>query len=207
MTTTQNDTIARGVRVALRRKRLSDAANDYAWRSDPDLARYDAARPLTISYADYLESYTEELLYLPALRKVYAVEDPQGRHIGNVMYYNIDLVRREAEIGITIGIPAYWGRGYGADALRLMADHVFTTTPLTRLYLHTLDWNVRAQRSFARAGFRECGRSRRGGYRFSVMELRREWRLPGPEAAPEAQEPEPRYPREGRMPAIPARGE
>lgn len=175
MTTTQDDTIARGVKVALRRKRLSDAANDYAWRSDPDLARYDAARPLTISYEDYLETYTAELLYPHALRKMYAVEDPQGRHIGNVMYYNIDLVRREAEIGITIGIPAYWGHGYGSDAIRLLADHIFATTPLTRLYLHTLDWNARAQRSFARAGFRECGRSRRGGYRFCVMELRREW--------------------------------
>lgn len=188
MTTTQDDTIARGTQVALRHKRLSDAANDYAWRRDPDLARYDAARPITISYEDYLAAYTEELRSPHNLRKVYAVEDPHGRHIGNVMYYNIDLARREAEIGITIGISVYWGHGYGSDAVRLMADHIFATTPLTRLYLHTLDWNVRAQRSFARAGFRECGRTRRGGYRFCVMELRREWRWAPPETGSGAPE-------------------
>ena len=44
-----------------------------------------------------------------------------------------------------------------------------------RVYLHTLDWNVRAQKAFAAVGFRDCGRLRRGDNRFHVMEVRREW--------------------------------
>ena len=168
--------LARGSRVVLRSKRLSDAPQDYAWRRDHDLARYDASPPLCGSYPEFLAAYTEELLHPPTYRRVVAVDDLRGHHIGNEMYYNIDLARREAEVGITIGEPAYWGRGYGSEAVELLIDYVFTNTSLTRLYLHTLDWNLRAQRSFARAGFRDCGRARRSGHFFHVMEVRREWR-------------------------------
>ncbi len=176
MTTAQDSTVARGSQVVLRQKRLADAPHDYAWRSDLGLVRYDAASPIRMPYAEFLVTYTAELMRPPVARRVVAIDDLHGRHIGNAMYYNIDFGRREAEVGITIGEPAYWGRGYGAEAVGLLVDHIFTETSLTRLYLHTLDWNLRAQRSFARAGFRDCGRARRGGHRFHVMEVRREWR-------------------------------
>ena len=176
MTTIESDVIVSGKRIRLRRKRLSDASSDYAWRRDPALARYDAARPTQLTYEEFLANYTRELLHPQAYRRTYAVEDHSALHIGNVMYYNIDLSRREAELGITIGNPDYWGRGYGSEAVDLFVDHVFTETAVTRIYLHTLDWNVRAQRAFENAGFRHCGRSKRGAYRFQLMELRREWR-------------------------------
>jgi RimJ/RimL family protein N-acetyltransferase len=43
------------------------------------------------------------------------------------------------------------------------------------VYLKTLDWNVRAQRAFEKAGFQACGRSRRGGNVFVVMEFLSSW--------------------------------
>ena len=189
MTTTSDDRrlddaladewVAVGTKVRLRDKRLGDARSDYAWRRDETLARYDAARPLTQPYEDFFEHFREELRNPQPFRRTFAVEvhsangSDDGVHIGNVMYYNIDLSRREAELGVTIGEPAYWGHGYGTEAVALLLDHVFSTTTLTRIYLHTLDWNVRAQRSFISAGFRDCGRSRRGEYRFHRMEI---WR-------------------------------
>ena len=176
MTTVDAGCIATGKQVDLRAKRLSDAPNDYAWRRDPVLARYDAARPTNLTYEEFLSTYTEELLHQQPFRRTFAVQDHNGVHIGNVMYYNIDLQRREAELGITIGNPAYWGRGYGSEAVSLLIDHVFTETTLTRVYLHTLDWNVRAQRAFESAGFKDCGRARRAEHRFHIMDLRREWR-------------------------------
>jgi RimJ/RimL family protein N-acetyltransferase len=189
MTTTSDDRrvedtlaeewVAVGTKVRLRHKRLEDARSDYAWRRDETLARYDAARPLAQSYEDFLKHFREELSNPHPFRRSFAVEahsddaSEASVHIGNVMYYNIDLSRHEAELGVTIGEPAYWGHGYGTEAVSLLVDHVFSTTSLARIYLHTLDWNVRAQRSFASAGFRDCGRSRRGEYRFHRMEL---WR-------------------------------
>jgi len=46
-------------------------------------------------------------------------------------------------------------------------------TALNRLYLHTLDWNERAQRGFRKAGFSSCGTSWRDGHTFVIMEV---WR-------------------------------
>ncbi len=175
MTTLDASVIATGRRVHLRAKRLSDAPNDYAWRRDPVLARYDAARPTSLTYEEFLATYTEELLHPQPFRRTFAIIDHSDVHIGNVMYYNIDLGRREAELGITIGNPAYWGRGYGSEAVGLLVDYVFTRSSLTRLYLHTLDWNVRAQRAFESAGFKDQGRARRAEHRFHIMEVRREW--------------------------------
>jgi RimJ/RimL family protein N-acetyltransferase len=175
VTTTIEGEVARGELVVLREKRLGDAPNDFGWRSDTELARYDAARPFTASYNDYLALYRDELLYPSPHRRSLAIEDAEGRHIGNAMYYNIDTVRREAEIGITVGNRDYWGRGYGTDAVKTLVRHVLRTTGFRRVYLKTLDWNVRAQRSFEKAGFRICGRSRRGGNAFIAMEYMAAW--------------------------------
>ena len=175
MTTTIHGEVARGELVVLREKRLGDAPNDYRWRTDAELAHYDAARPFAATYHDYLALYRDELSYPSPYRHSLAIEDVDGRHIGNAMYYNIDTVRREAEIGITIGERDYWGRGYGADAVKTLVISIIEATGFRRVYLKTLDWNTRAQRAFERAGFRVCGRSRRGGNSFVVMEFLADW--------------------------------
>jgi RimJ/RimL family protein N-acetyltransferase len=175
VTTTTQGEVARGELVVLREKRLADAPDDYRWRTDVELARFDAARPFSASYPDYLSLYRDELSYPSPYRRSLAIEDMEGRHIGNAMYYNIDAIRREAEIGITIGEREYWSRGYGTDAVRTLVRHIVRVTGFRRIYLKTLEWNERAQKAFEKAGFRQCGRSRRGGNSFIVMELMAAW--------------------------------
>lgn len=170
--------IARGGLVILREKRLSDAAQDFAWRSAPELARFDAARPFSSSFADYLALLKEELAYPSPFRRSLSLLDMDGRHIGNAMYYNIDLGRREAEMGITIGDRSLWGQGYGSDAVTTLLRYVFEEMGLRRVYLKTLDWNERARRCFEKAGFVACGAARRGPHSFVLMEMRREWLAP-----------------------------
>lgn len=175
MTTTVEGEVARGDLIVLREKRLSDAADDYRWRTDSELARFDAARPFAAAYEDYLSLYRDELAYPSPYRRTLAVEDSAGRHIGNVMYYNIDTIRREAEIGITIGERRYWGHGYGTDCVEALVRHILRATGFRRVYLKTLEWNTRAQRAFEKAGFRVCGRSRRAGNVFVMMEYLAAW--------------------------------
>jgi RimJ/RimL family protein N-acetyltransferase len=174
MTSVQDDVLIRGELVQLRRKRLSDAPADFGWRSDPELASFDAAGPLRSTYEDYLTLYKEELQYPGPYRHMLAIETRDGRHIGNVMYYNIDERRGEAELGITIGAREYWGRGFGREAVSIFVRFIFDSTPLRRVYLNTLEWNGRAQRAFEAAGFRVCGRRRRDGNVFVTMEVVRD---------------------------------
>lgn len=178
MTTTVEGEVARGDMIVLREKRLADARDDFRWRTDAELARFDAARPFAASFNDYVSLYRDELTFPSPYRRSLAIEDGDGRHIGNVMYYNIDAVRREAEIGITVGEREYWGRGYGTDAVRTLVGHILRSTGFRRVYLKTLEWNGRAQRAFEKAGFRACGRSRRGGNSFIVMEYLASWSDP-----------------------------
>lgn len=173
MTAVVEGEVARGALVVLRTKTIADAARDHEWRRDPELATFDAARPYNGSLREYISIFNDELSYPSPYRKTIAVEDFDGTHIGNVMYYNADFHRRETEIGITIGLREYWSRGYGTDLMRTFAGYLFDTLKLDRIYLKTLDWNVRAQRCFEKAGFTRYGVSRRGEYNFILMELRR----------------------------------
>jgi RimJ/RimL family protein N-acetyltransferase len=168
--TSADDVVARGRRVILRRKRLSDAKDDYAWRSDEELARYDAVPPLRLSFSDFLASLQAQLRYPDAARRSYAIEDEGGRHIGNAMYYNLREATGEAELGITIGDRRYWDQGYGSDAVQALVRLVFREKGLRRVFLHTLDWNVRAQRCFQKAGFVPRGLVQRDGHSFLLME-------------------------------------
>ncbi|GMU41766.1 MAG: hypothetical protein AMXMBFR23_26320 [Chloroflexota bacterium] len=171
MTATQPRIVGEGRLVRLREKTIEDAERDYAWRCDPELAQFDAARPLTVRFSNFVATMREELQYPTIHRRTFGIEDAAtGRHIGNVMYYGYDAFALEAELGITIGDRDYWERGYGTDAVRTMLRYLFDEMRLRRVYLHTLSWNYRAQAAFKRAGFRPVRPVSRGGYDFIYMQ-------------------------------------
>ena len=104
VTVTVEGELARGKLIVLRAKNMADARQDYEWRRDPELATFDAAAPYRGSFNEYLHIYGDELTFPSPYRRTVAVEDFEGKHIGNVMYYNVDYHRKEAEIGVTIGL-------------------------------------------------------------------------------------------------------
>ena len=162
--------------VVLRGKELTDAEYDYAWRSDEELAKLDASRPLSMDFKDYVRQMREDMNYSNPRSRRFAIDTHDGKHIGNCMMYDIDLRRGQAELGIMIGDRDYWSKGYGTDTVNTLLRHIFTTTTIDRVYLHTLTWNRRARNSFAKSGFREMGPVHRNGHDFIYMEVwRTEW--------------------------------
>ena len=166
-----------GKLVRIREKKVEDIPDEYAWRVDEELSRLDATRPLTMSYDDFLK-YSKEEMQFPNFRsKRLAVETIEGVHIGNVMYYDLNMRNSETELGIMIGNKEYWGKGYGTDIVKTLLKHLFEDLKLERVYLHTLAWNYRAQSSFSKSGFREIRSVRRGGQDFLLMEVnRKDWK-------------------------------
>lgn len=159
--------------VILRSKVPEDAPVDYSWRADPELAALDATAPINLSLEDYIRLYRDDLAYPGPWSRRLAIETHDGRHIGNCMYYDIDRGKKQAEFGIMIGDRSCWSKGYGTDAVLTALRHVFTTTDLERIYLHTLTHNKRAQRAFQKAGFQPVGPVSRDGFHFVRMEV---WR-------------------------------
>lgn len=170
-----------GARVTLRDKRLADAEQDYIWRCDPELAELDAAFPLTMNYDRYLKMFQDQLRWPTPGSQHFAIEVAGPKLIGNCMYYDLDSVNREAELGIVIGDRDYWNHGYGYDAVITLLDFMFNQRQLRRVYLHTLHWNERAQRSFGKCGFNPVRAVRRMGRDFILMEvLRADWYAQAP---------------------------
>ena len=171
------DFVRIGAKVGLREKLDADAWNDWLWRVDEELSELDAARPLTMSYEHYQPVHREDIRYPAPRSHRFAIVDLQtSTHIGNCMYYDLDTRTEEAELGIMVGDRGYWNNGYGQDAVKLLLDHLFERLRLRRVYLKTLEWNIRAQRSFGKNGFREYGRADQGRHQFKLMEITQpEW--------------------------------
>ena len=174
----------RGEKTVLREKRITDAPEDYSWRTVAELARLDAAQPLNMAYDDFLKHSHEELNRPSKQSMRFGIDDLYGRHIGNCMIYDINERRGSAELGIMIGDREYWSKGYGSDTVDMLLEHLFTTTSMRRVYLHTLKWNHRAQRAFEKSGFRPVRDVRRREYNFILMEIfRKDWELQRRQAA------------------------
>ncbi|GBD23094.1 hypothetical protein HRbin29_00748 [bacterium HR29] len=169
--------LARSPRIILRAKRVEDAENDYRWRTDPELARLDGAEPLQVGFEEFLRRYPAETLGPWPDRELYAIETSEGAHIGNLMVYNLSPSLESAEVGITIGEAHYRGRGYGTEAMVTFMRWAWSARPWRRLVLHTLEWNERARRCFARVGFQPTAIVLRRGERYVRMEALREWWL------------------------------
>lgn len=158
-------------KVLLRPKRLEDAKDDYSWRADEELAALDAALPLRQSYEEFQRLYEGELRYLSPWSRRFAIDTPEGKHIGNCMCYDINPSYREAELGIMIGDRDYWSQGYGYDSMVALVDFMFSEASLRRLYLHTLEGNIRARKCFEKCGFDLYRLVQRDGKGFALMEL------------------------------------
>jgi len=168
------DIIINSSRVKLRSKVLSDAHEDYKWQTDPELVRLDAASLLNISFTQYLSEYSFEFRYPTIDRKEFAVETLDGTRIGNCVYYDINTVKGEAQLGVLIGERDYWDIGYGTDTVNALISHIFLETNLHRIFLKTLDWNTRAQNCFRKCGFKEYGYLEKNGNHFILMEINKE---------------------------------
>ena len=165
-----------GELTVIRSKVMDDAETDYSWRIDPELASLDASRPVTLTFTEYLRYHRDDVRYPSPWSVRMAIDTLDGKHIGNCMYYDIDTKKSQCELGIMIGDRNYWSKGYGTDVVKTAITHIFQTTELNRVYLHTLINNYRAQKSFTKAGFSSIREKTRDGHEFVLMEIRRtEW--------------------------------
>lgn len=76
--------------------------------------------------------------------------------------------RRTAEVGYWIG-ESWWGRGIGADALRLLTGYAIQTFGVARLEAFAIATNTRSCRTLEKAGYQLEGRARRSFLKDGVL--------------------------------------
>jgi len=63
-----------------------------------------------------------------------------------------DIERRSAEIGFWLG-EAFWGKGIGTAAARVVTEHAFATFDLCRFFGYVFAWNPASMRVLEKAGY------------------------------------------------------
>ena len=80
--------------------------------------------------------------------------------IGSISLHNIDHLNRNAFIGIFIGEEEHRGKGYGAEAIRLILGFGFNTLNLNNIMLSVDADNIAGIKCYKNVGFSEAGRRR-----------------------------------------------
>ena len=80
--------------------------------------------------------------------------------IGNISLMELDHIGRRATAGLFIGEAGHRGKGYGAEALRLILDYGFRTLNLHNIMLTVHADNSQGMACYQKVGFREFGRRR-----------------------------------------------
>lgn len=137
----------------LRRFRAADAETLAAYRSDPDVARYQSwTVPFPLERARELVAQFEAAVPESPGWFQWAIERTADRvHIGDVgvlLHEN----KMQAEIGFTLA-PAYQKRGYAAEAVRGLLDHLFRVRGLHKVSAEADARNIASARLLERVGF------------------------------------------------------
>jgi len=85
--------------------------------------------------------------------------------IGNIGLHEIDHMSRRADVGLFIGEAENRGKGYGAEALRLMLEYGFNTLNLHNIMLYVHADNEAGIACYKKVGFREIGRRRESKFK------------------------------------------
>ncbi|MCD4684649.1 MAG: GNAT family N-acetyltransferase [Anaerolineae bacterium] len=83
----------------------------------------------------------------------FGVQTKDGVKIGGMGVPRVSQWHRWAMLGAKIGDPAYWGGGYGTDALLLIVDYAFDWLVMRRLWLKTMMFNARVLHQMEKVGF------------------------------------------------------
>lgn len=113
----------------------------------------------------------------------FAIE-ADGNFIGICALFNEDNLAKTTELGITVGNKLYWGKGYGREAVQLLADYAFRYQNFRKVWLMVHGNNERAIKAYQKVGFVEEGRLREHVYSngeyvdlIYMGILRRDWEI------------------------------
>lgn len=150
--------VREGTDVDLRRHAPGDRDVFVGWYQDAEIAemlRHDLA-PLTANQArNYFDS-----IIIPASARGTCwaiVEHGTDRLVGSTALVDIDPVEGTSLFRLVIGEKGSWGRGYGTEATNLALAEAFLRLNLNQVNLEVFRHNPRAQRAYARVGFKQTG--------------------------------------------------
>lgn len=161
-----------GERVVLRPMVAADAEPLWEMVNDPE------GRDLTATTATFdrpaLRAWCASRADATDRLDLTIVERATGDVAGEAVLNEYDATTRSANFRIALRGPAWYGRGLGGEATRLIVGHGLDGVGLRRVTLGVLARNERARRAYERAGFVEIGRAVEDGVEWIDMAITRD---------------------------------
>ncbi len=152
----------KGEKVILRPMRREYLERYFEYLNDVELQLLSSEDPpMPMEYERVVRNFEQHLERPRGETVWFGIEVQGGKFIGQCLLHRFDHAARTCELGITIGDRDYMNRGYGRDVVRLLTRYAFRLLNIEKVYLTTNGSNVRAQKSFAAAGFEIEARLRR----------------------------------------------
>jgi len=143
-------------RLVLRNLRPDDAEAMFAYRSDPEIMRYQGWDPESLDdVREFIADNARYEPYAPGSWRQFAIAlRSDGAIIGDCGVHVPEDKPDQAEFGITLA-TAFQRRGYASEALRALLELVFDTLGKHRVFASVDPRNLPSIALFERAGFRK----------------------------------------------------
>jgi len=149
-------------RLMIRTLAMQDLEPFFRYRSLPEVYRYQAWRPSSASEAaDFIARNEAIALNTPNTWLQLAVCLPNGQLIGDLGVHFLD--DEQVEIGYTLA-PEYQGYGYAAEAVRALADYLFSRLKKHRITASVDPGNTQSIRLLEKVGFQQEAHFRQSLY-------------------------------------------
>jgi RimJ/RimL family protein N-acetyltransferase len=138
------------------------AKAEVRWQRDTEFHRLADSNPALLNSEKKIREWFEKQIengFEPERYSFSVRTLDEDKYIGFLGLW-VDLIHREAWVGLGIGEREFWSKGYGTDMMRLCQRYVFTELCMERLSLGLYEYNPRALRSCEKCGFRLEGRTR-----------------------------------------------
>jgi RimJ/RimL family protein N-acetyltransferase len=149
----------KGSRVILRSMTRADLARLCEFNNDVEVELAGGGDPPMPQSLARLEAEFDQDLGRGGRDGGFAIE-VDGKFIGQCALFNFNDTAHNCELGITIGDKAYWGKGYGREAIALLLDYAFRLRNFHKVFLRVHGKNERAIHAYRACGFIEEGRLR-----------------------------------------------
>jgi RimJ/RimL family protein N-acetyltransferase len=176
--------LLRGEKVHLAPLSRDDVPTYQKWFANPEMLRLlstDPSMPHTHDrHIKWLDDHTKQDSNTQYTFSIRAVDD--NRIVGGCDIEIDSWASRQAWVGIFIGDPDDWGKGYGSDAMNILIRFGFMELNLHHISLTVFSYNPRAIKAYEKVGFVHEGKRREALYRDGAYHdmhlmgiLRREW--------------------------------
>ncbi|QXD15259.1 GNAT family N-acetyltransferase [Rhodocaloribacter litoris] len=147
-----------GERVRFTPLQMENIYKHFAWNNDPELNMLDSELPyVEESFGEFKRRFEEMLEHPEPNSQDFEVHAEDGTLIGVAEMTHISEHNRHCNLTLTICDRAYWGKGYGRDAMQALLAYCFRTLRMHRVMAEAFDYNDAWKRLVEGMGFKKEG--------------------------------------------------